>query len=604
MIYRPEIDGLRALAVVPVVLFHAGVPHLDGGFVGVDVFFVISGYLITSIILRELQDGRFSIAHFYERRARRILPALYLVMAVSALLAHTWMLPDEYKNFGQSVLATALFSNNVLLYLTSGYWDLASEFKPLLHTWSLGVEEQYYVVFPIAMLACWRYLRGRTFELLVVLAVVSFLASLWCAVHYPRANFYLLPTRAWEILLGAICAFHLARQPSPVDGALPTTATSQLGSALGIALIVLSVLLIEKQHSWPGLTALAPTLATALIIVFAHRGTAAHAMLSQKALVAIGLISYSLYLWHQPVIAFSKIYSAEPPAFSTVLALVALAVLLSYLSWRFVERPFRSSAVVGRSTLAASAVLATAGFVLFGFHLNASYGLPARAFDASIGIADLDKRIYNEGAFKFKVASFSGTKPYKVLIIGNSFGRDFVNMTRETFDLNNIELVYRDDLTPCVYPYKNDLSARLFGDADVIVFASGDERRCVTEDVAFATSRSKGIYYIGKKHFGHNLNWLIRLDENGRRNQKNRLPAALLLEEREAVSQIPRDRYISLLGPIVEAGAIPITDSEGRLLSTDREHLTKFGAAFFGERVLRDSPFGRRLVTWMETNGK
>ena len=174
MYYRREIDGLRALAVVPVILFHGGFSVFRGGFVGVDVFFVISGYLITSIILVDLKVGNFSLAHFYERRARRILPALFFVMAATTPFAYEWMMPDEFKNFGQSLLATATFSNNILLALTSDYWSLASEFKPLLHTWSLGVEEQYYIVFPVLMILGWKYFRSG---IVLVLGVNHVLAS-------------------------------------------------------------------------------------------------------------------------------------------------------------------------------------------------------------------------------------------------------------------------------------------------------------------------------------------------------------------------------------------------------------------------------------------
>ena len=179
MNYRREIDGLRALAVLPVIFFHAGFDYFSGGFVGVDIFFVISGYLITSIILIQIKKGTFSISDFYERRARRILPVLFFIMMISLSFGYIWMMPDEFKNFGQSLVATSLFSNNILLAITTGYWDLTSEFKPLLHTWSLGVEEQYYVLFPFLLVFSWKYFRGKEVTIIASITALSFLLANW-----------------------------------------------------------------------------------------------------------------------------------------------------------------------------------------------------------------------------------------------------------------------------------------------------------------------------------------------------------------------------------------------------------------------------------------
>jgi peptidoglycan/LPS O-acetylase OafA/YrhL len=198
------------MAVVPVILFHAGFSAFNGGFVGVDVFFVISGYLITSIILADLEAGKFSLMRFYERSARRILPNLLFVMGVTTPFAYAWMMPDEFKNFGQSLLATATFSNNLLLASTTDYWDLAAEFKPLLHTWSLGVEEQYYVIFPLLMILYWAYFVSRVFLVLGGRFLVGLFVAVWGVAKDPTMAFYMLPTRAWEILLGAFASACLA----------------------------------------------------------------------------------------------------------------------------------------------------------------------------------------------------------------------------------------------------------------------------------------------------------------------------------------------------------------------------------------------------------
>ena len=203
--------------MLPVILFHAGFETFSGGFVGVDVFFVISGYLITTIILAELEQGKFSIVNFYERRARRILPALFVIMLVSFILGYFLLMPDEFKNLGQSFVATSLFSNNVLLGLTSGYWDLASEFKPLLHTWSLGVEEQYYVIVPVLLLVFWKIGRGSIVFLLWSIFLASLLFAVWFVNISPKWSFYLLPTRAWEICIGALAAIYFIKHSKSIE---------------------------------------------------------------------------------------------------------------------------------------------------------------------------------------------------------------------------------------------------------------------------------------------------------------------------------------------------------------------------------------------------
>lgn len=369
MDYRAEIDGLRAVAVLPVIMFHAGVTAFSGGFVGVDVFFVISGYLITTIIAGEIEDGRFSIQRFYERRARRILPALFLVMLVCIPFAWAWMLPEQLKNFAQSIVAVNLFASNVLFWKESGYFEPAADDKPLLHTWSLAVEEQYYVFFPLALLLLWRFGRNPTFALIVVGAAVSFALSEWLWQKDPQAAFYLIPTRAWELFAGSICAL-LLHHRRPVHN-------NWLAGA-GLLLIVGSFVAYDAATPFPGTFALAPVLGTTLIILFAARETIVGRLLSTRVLVVIGLMSYSAYLWHQPLFAFARLRTIYAPTLWLMLALAAASLGLAYLSWRFVEQPFRRSkpgrwrqaAFVGGALAASSAFV---GFGLFG-HLTDGFG--------------------------------------------------------------------------------------------------------------------------------------------------------------------------------------------------------------------------------------
>ncbi len=364
MQYRPEIDGLRAVAVIAVILFHAGFAPFAGGFVGVDVFFVISGYLIATIILSEISGGTFTITGFYERRARRILPALFLVILVSIPFGWFWMAPKELNEFAASIGAITIFSSNFLFWANSGYFDGAIELKPFIHTWSLAVEEQFYVVFPLLMLVLWRFGMRVMVAVFLVLLFLSLGLSEWTSRSgneiVVSANFFLAHTRAWELLIGAVLACYLFRRAAPKGGFI-----NDLGSLAGLAMVVFAVLRFDALTPFPGVAALLPTVGTALIILLANRETWTGRMLASRGFVAVGLISYSTYLWHQPLFAFARIRSMNEPGTIAYLALAALALVLGWLSWRFVERPFRDRSTTSRRQIfLSSAVVATMVFAL------------------------------------------------------------------------------------------------------------------------------------------------------------------------------------------------------------------------------------------------
>ncbi len=333
--YRPDIDGLRAIAVLAVVLFHAGVPGISGGFVGVDIFFVISGYLITSIIAREIASGSFSLLTFYERRTRRIFPALFAMLAASLAVAMAIQLPNELVEFANSLVAAALFVSNIFFWQTTDYFGGPAHVKPLLHTWSLAVEEQFYIVFPLLLMALAKWGRGRTLRVLVPLTALSFALSVFAVSAKPTAAFYLLPTRFWELMVGALLAL----------GAVPAIRSAFLrdvAGAAGLGLIAIGVFGVSSTTPFPGLAALVPCLGAALIIHSGATGRPASSrLLSTRPLVFVGLISYSLYLWHWPIFAFSRIVQGAPPSGIDAAGLVILSFVLAVLSWRFIERPFR-----------------------------------------------------------------------------------------------------------------------------------------------------------------------------------------------------------------------------------------------------------------------
>lgn len=370
MDYRREIDGLRALAVVPVILFHAGWQTFGGGFVGVDVFFVISGYLITTIILNDLEQGKFSIVNFYERRARRILPALFFVMFACLPLAWLWLLPEDMKSFSQSLVAVPAFLSNVLFWRTSGYFDGAAELKPLLHTWSLAVEEQYYVIFPLFLALTWGLRKHIVLALLGVFFALSLAAAHWGSFAKPAAAFYLLPTRGWELLFGVFVAFYLYRTRKA-----DTQPSSEIASLLGVVLILYAVFAFSEQTPFPSLYTLVPTLGTALIILFGTQSTMVGKLLGHKLLVGIGLISYSAYLWHQPLIAFAKHRSLVEPSKLLLGSLALLSILLAYVTWKYVECPFRDRKHVSRKAIFTGGAIASLIFFAIGIvgHINEGF---------------------------------------------------------------------------------------------------------------------------------------------------------------------------------------------------------------------------------------
>ena len=360
MYYRSEIDGLRAFAVVPVVLFHAGFTVFSGGFVGVDVFFVISGYLITTILIEDSENNRLNIVAFYERRARRILPALLLVLLVTYLFSSLFYLPSAHKVVGQYVVSSIASASNVLLLLKGNeYFGLEAERNPLLHTWSLGVEEQFYIGFPLFFFVAWRFGKAKVFWIITVCAMCSLVLSEWMWRYYSIANFYLSPTRAWELLAGAMAAFILQKRGVQKSEAL---------SLIGVALILFAVFFYDKNTPFPSVYGVAPVLGGTLIILFTDKDTIVGKLLGSKLLVGVGLISYSVYLWHLPLQVYLA-YIFDPSIGRDCLYLVFL-VGASYASYRWVENPFRRTL----TTRTALVGIAGVGTMLSGLgvytHLN------------------------------------------------------------------------------------------------------------------------------------------------------------------------------------------------------------------------------------------
>lgn len=435
MKYRAEVDGLRAFAVLPVILFHAKIAGFDGGFVGVDIFFVISGYLITRILADEMAEGRYSLLRFYERRARRILPALTAMVLVTTVAAW-WILPPiEMVWYGQSVAAAALFVAN-FYFLVRGrdYFAGTTSEYPLLHTWSLAVEEQFYIFFPLLLWALWRWRQSAILWVIVGLSAGSLAVAEVLSRIDVGLNFYLLPSRAWELGAGAICAMLHHRH-----GLKP----NQWLAGLGLVLIITSIVLLNDGLRFPSVWAVPPVLGTALILLYAGQSTVTGKFLALKPFVWIGLISYSAYLWHQPLFALTHVKLGQYPGTWAMLGLAGASLVLGWVSWKYVEAPFRRRSGPGFLTSAGRVVGSAGGIIAglsaIGVALHMSWGAPGRPAAPHL------PRDYYEGAAKPNFPTFDrqfqsctafctlvtqDAPTLRVLLLGDSHGQDLIPALR------------------------------------------------------------------------------------------------------------------------------------------------------------------------------
>lgn len=382
--YRPEIDGLRAVAVVAVILFHTNLGIATGGYVGVDVFFVISGYLISSIIFRELAQKKFTFVGFYERRIRRIFPALFVVLLATTVASWFILPPNQLQTYAQSLVATTAFASNVFFWLKSGYFGGDAELFPLTHMWSLSVEEQYYVVFPfLAMVATW----GRKW-LVDLLMAFGLLGSLWLCLHYARSEqltaFFLTPMRAWELLFGVFIALHEVRWRAALTRVRFLAAVLELAAA---AMIVVPMWLYDSTTPFPGWSAVPPVLGSALLILLARSDTVTGRVLAHRWFVFIGLLSYSAYLWHQPLYALSRVQGFADYGWPAYAALIAGTFVLAWISLKFVEAPFRVQGRFGRRQIYGLFIAGSTLLIGVGMVGHFKQGFPERFGPETLALA-------------------------------------------------------------------------------------------------------------------------------------------------------------------------------------------------------------------------
>ena len=481
--YRPDIDGLRAISVFAVIFYHANFLVLDhelfqGGFIGVDIFFVISGFLITSLILNEIYNDNFSITDFYTRRIRRIIPVLFFVILSCLPIAYIFLLPSSLVDFFQSVLSTLIFSSNFYFHHTGLiYGGPDSSLKPLLHTWSLSVEEQFYVIFPLILILFRKFLKNYIFHFFIIFFFIGFISTQIISTKFPLYNFYFINVRIWELLAGSIVAYlniNFIKYENKVTNYLPL---------LGLILILFSILFLRDEMSLPSIYSVPAVVGTCFIILFNNSENFITKVLSLKVFVFFGLISYSLYLWHFPLFAFYNYIFFDDESFIAKIIIILLSIILSILSYFFLEKPFRNKKVINNKRLLiyislSFLIILSSSLFFLDKNKNNQKGLYEKV--------NIDNQVYfDEVNTKLKeiisINNFEKTNTKKnILIIGNSHAMDLFLMLKTNsnlfknynfefsgFDLLKNELIEKD--------YNNEKTIKfkkIFKVSDTVLFSN------------------------------------------------------------------------------------------------------------------------------------
>lgn len=442
--YRPDIDGLRAIAVLAVVIFHAFPGRLQGGFIGVDIFFVISGFLISTIIFQNLDKSTFSFSEFYSRRIKRIFPALFLVLSSCFIFGWFALLSEEFKQLGKHIAAGSAFISNFVLWSEVGYFDNSAETKPLLHLWSLGIEEQFYIFWPLLLWIGWK-LRLNLVLVTIVVAAISFLLNILNVFENPTATFFSPITRAWELLFGTLLAWvTLYRKESIVSKINEHKIISNILSILGIGLLGLGFLTINKSVTFPGFWAVIPVLGTVFIIAAGPRAWINKFILSNKIVVWFGLISFPLYLWHWPLLTLAKIVSVETLSIVSRLILVLISIVLAWITYKLIEKPFRSPAHSNLKVIGLIVAMSILG--LLGLKSFFNNGFESRE------IVKYSEAIYSKEAREYEEKLTSSFKNYSgsdldksdkpvILILGDSYNKKWSVALNQKIDLDKYDVV-------------------------------------------------------------------------------------------------------------------------------------------------------------------
>ena len=590
--YRPEIDGLRALAVLAVIAFHAGLPFASGGYLGVDIFFVISGYLITRLIVNDVSSGRFSFRKFYLRRIRRIIPALLLTIVLTIPLAWMVMVPDQLQNYGQSVVATVVMANNILLHQTRGYWSDPVEYKPLSHTWSLGVEEQFYLLFPLVMVAIFAVFRSRPrLAAGYCIAAVVLLSLALTQMYSDRFAFLMLPTRAWELGVGALVAL----LPSSLQNR--GASLRELVALIGALAMVLPMALFDEVHAIPSPMSTIPVAGCALFIWGAtHKGMAGR-LFAARPIVAVGLISYSAYLFHQPVFAVIKLLSDEPPAPWLLASLTPLILMLAWASWYWIEGPARDrTRISDKAILAICGGIAAICFALgMMFHLSNGLASSWATIHSDPAKHPVDISDFNRSVRGYLRDDLDPAIRHRnVLVVGDSFAHDALHMAvlGGGVEAKGLALVRRSRCEALL-----ERKAESFADKAAIAIVAFDfdeiEIFCITnlvtklENAGFDTVR-----VLGTKRFGYTVNSAAFGFAGGEDGRLALRPPEIRRLNQLARQALPEGVFIDPLDDVsASENRVPVYTKSGMLVSQDAKHVTPDGARWIGEALFARPEF-------------
>jgi peptidoglycan/LPS O-acetylase OafA/YrhL len=596
--YRADIDGLRAIAVLQVIFFHAGFTFARSGFIGVDVFFVISGFLITGILLQIRNEQTIGLLEFYQRRVRRILPVLFTVTLFSIPFAYFLMLPDDLENFGQSQVATVFSANNFLLWLTENYFSVRNEFKPLVHTWSLGVEEQFYLIYPVLFFFAFKIRNYfSVLKSLSFLWILSFIAAIWCSAQASStphginnlavASFFLLPTRAFELLTGAIAFFVLHKRDARSENGFKSSAIK----CFGCVLIIGSAFVLPLSENYPNFFTLIPLLGTFMFLVV-EKDSLVTPFVTNRKLVRLGLASFSIYLIHQPLFAFYRLSMFRNPDWFEYLILIIVAIVMGFLSFRYIETPFRNRDLFSfKKVLVVLMVMSI--LILFSgsqFVMKSGYFRGAKFFPVQSNLHQGLNAEFNMKPFRYLRGAFIQVDKKKILVIGNSQARDFVNALITTPDASSLEVVYRNDFDGCITEQTYDtFIEKLIHDSDYVVFGSVPTEKCWPEFRKVMNDKIDKILVLGEKNFGANVNAVMIKTSTSETKVDIRIDVINRNQRSQGIFGI---NFIDMNTIIGNNGySVPILDENGYLISQDGTHLTPSGALFLGEKMVESKKF-------------
>lgn len=617
--YRKEIDGLRAIAVFSVIANHISLIGFGGGFIGVDIFFVISGFLIFQIIYKEKIDNQFSFVRFYERRARRILPALYVMTAITSIVSFLVLLPKDLKYYGKSLAAVALMCSNLVFPGQSGYFDPDSDLRPLLHTWSLAVEEQFYLIFPALVVLLWK--RTIIFQVWIysILAVASLAYAHHRAYISPDINFFMLSSRLWELLVGVIGAIFFLYK---TEWILQHKKTGNIVSVCGMFFIFYAICFFNQNLPYPSAFTLLPTCGALMVLIFANDKNFIGKFLANKILVGLGVSSYSIYLWHQPIFSLTKYLSPSEFSFSIQLSLIACVLIVGHFSFVFIEQTTRRRFDISGIGLLKYVICGLVIFISTGFTFYISNGFLSSYADteAASHYQVLNAKEYIPNQFNvLRNKSFDLEDPNpKVLIIGDSYAQDVTNAIFEVGIHNKVQLstyyissrcgnlyikigyrLLQDAFNlaqcPSESPYFTDENLmRLLNEADVILLVSSwkiNQVQKITESLENIKQKySAKVIVFGTKNFGE-----MRLGNWMQKDSANRsiIRGDASLQSKE-VNFFLKNSLSSHIFVDVSSVFCPtpnsciLFDSNGNLLTNDGHHLTIFGARKLGAKLLEE----------------